>query len=91
MARLVPQPGQKTSSHGVPASSAARIVGDHNMSRTAASCSFQRSIRVASARGFVGGEPGGAGFDVEPSCTYPHGRSIGHLARRSRSQVERLL
>jgi hypothetical protein len=27
-ARLVPQPGQKTSSQGVPASSAARIVGD---------------------------------------------------------------
>jgi hypothetical protein len=33
MARLVPQPGQNTSSQGVPASSAARIVGDHNMSR----------------------------------------------------------
>jgi hypothetical protein len=31
IARLVPQPGQKTSSHGVPAVSAARIVGDHSM------------------------------------------------------------
>ena len=37
IARLVPQPGQNTSSHGVPAISAARIVGDHNMSRLAAS------------------------------------------------------
>jgi hypothetical protein len=33
IARLVPQPGQKTSSQGVPPSSAARIVGDHSMSR----------------------------------------------------------
>jgi len=41
--RLVPQPGQNTSSHGVPAISAARIVGDHSMSRLAASCSFQWS------------------------------------------------
>jgi hypothetical protein len=32
MARLVPQPGQNTSSHGVPASSPARIVGNHSMS-----------------------------------------------------------
>jgi hypothetical protein len=51
IARLVPQPGQNTSSHGVPAISAARIVGDHNMSRLAASCSFQRSTTAfASAR-----------------------------------------
>jgi hypothetical protein len=42
IARLVPQ-GQNTSSHGVPAVSAARMVGDHSMSRLAASCSFQRS------------------------------------------------
>jgi hypothetical protein len=42
IARLVPQ-GQNTSSHGVPAISAARMVGDHSMSRLAASCSFQRS------------------------------------------------
>jgi len=32
IARLVPQPGQNTSSHGVPAISAARIVGDQSMS-----------------------------------------------------------
>jgi hypothetical protein len=43
MARLVPQPWQNTSSHGVPAISAARIVGDHSTSRLPASCSFQRS------------------------------------------------
>jgi hypothetical protein len=46
IARLVPQPGQNTSSHGVPAISAARIVGDHSMSRLAASCSFQRSTAL---------------------------------------------
>jgi hypothetical protein len=51
IAWLVPQPGQNTSSHGVPAISAARIVGDHSMSRLAASCSFQRSMTAfASAR-----------------------------------------
>jgi hypothetical protein len=33
MARLVPQPGQKTSNQGVPAISAARMAGDHSMSR----------------------------------------------------------
>jgi hypothetical protein len=46
IARLVPQPGQNTSSHGVPAISAARIVGDHSTSRLAASCSFQRSTAL---------------------------------------------
>jgi hypothetical protein len=51
IALLVPHPGQNTSSHGVPAISAARIVGDHSMSRLVASCSFQRSITpFASAR-----------------------------------------
>jgi hypothetical protein len=51
IARLVPQLGQSTSSQGVPAISAARIVGDHSMSRLAASCSFQRSTTpFASAR-----------------------------------------
>jgi hypothetical protein len=51
IARLVPHPGQNTSSHSVPAISAAPIVGDHSMSRLAASCSFQRSMRaIASAR-----------------------------------------
>jgi hypothetical protein len=51
IARPVPQPGQNTSSQGVPAISAARIVGDHSMSRLAASCSFQRPMTAwASAR-----------------------------------------
>jgi hypothetical protein len=50
-ARLVPQPGQNTSNYGVPAIRAARIVGDHSVSRLAASCSFQRSTTpFASAR-----------------------------------------
>jgi hypothetical protein len=51
IARLVPQPGQNTSNQGVPAISAARIVGDHSMSRLETSCSFQRSMKsFASAR-----------------------------------------
>jgi hypothetical protein len=51
IARLVPQPAQNTSSQGVPAISAARIVGEHSMSRLAASCSFRRSMTAfASAR-----------------------------------------
>ena len=33
IALVMPQPGQNTSSHGVPARSAARIVGDRSMSR----------------------------------------------------------
>ena len=41
--RLVPQPGQNTSSHGVPATSAARMVGDHRISRPVAKRRFQRS------------------------------------------------
>jgi hypothetical protein len=40
VSRLVPPPEQNTPSQGVPAISAARIVGDHNMSRLATSCSF---------------------------------------------------
>jgi hypothetical protein len=42
IARLVPQPGQNTSSQSVPAISAAGIAGDHSMSRLETSCSFQR-------------------------------------------------
>jgi hypothetical protein len=44
IARLLPQPGQNTSSHGVPAIRAARIAGDHSMSRPSASWSFQRCL-----------------------------------------------
>jgi hypothetical protein len=50
IARLVPQPGQKTSSQGVPASSAARIVGDHSMSRPVAKRRFQRSTTSSASR-----------------------------------------
>jgi hypothetical protein len=50
IARLVPQPGQKTSSHGVPATSAARIVGDHSMSRPVARRRFQRSMTSSASR-----------------------------------------
>jgi hypothetical protein len=39
-----PHPGQKISSQGVPASSAAGIVGDHSISRPVASRRFQRSM-----------------------------------------------
>jgi hypothetical protein len=49
-ARLVPQPGQNTSHYGVPAIRAARIVGDHSMSRLAASCFQSSTTPFASAR-----------------------------------------
>jgi len=71
-ARLVPQPGQNTSSHGVPAISAARIVGDHSMSRLAASCSFQRSM-TAFARGGIGNLPLGVDGNVEAPRPHAHG------------------
>jgi hypothetical protein len=50
IARLVPHPGRKTSSHGVPATSAARMVGDHSMSRPVASRRFQRSTTSSASR-----------------------------------------
>jgi hypothetical protein len=50
IARLVPHPGQKTSSQGVPAISAARIVGDHNMSRPVAKRRFHRSMTSSASR-----------------------------------------
>jgi hypothetical protein len=69
IARLVPQPGQNTSSHGVPAISAARMVGDHSMSRLAASCSFQRRMTAwaSAARGSIGNLPLGIGGNVHDS------------------------
>jgi hypothetical protein len=73
IARLVPQPGQKTSSQGVPASSAARIVGDHSI--VAAGC--QAPIRAINdefglfARGPIRLELGGASLDVESSVRTP--------------------
>jgi hypothetical protein len=64
--------GQNTSSQGVPAISAARIVGDHSMSRLATSCSFQRSMTAfASARaGSIGNLP--LGIDGNVQAPRPH-------------------
>jgi hypothetical protein len=77
IARLVPQPGQNTSSQGVPAISAARIVGDHSMSRLAASCSFQRSTTAfAAARAAASATCRFALGNVEASCQHAHRRSI---------------
>jgi hypothetical protein len=50
IARLVPHPGRKTSSQGVTASGAARIVGDHNMSRPVARRQFRRSTTSSASR-----------------------------------------
>jgi hypothetical protein len=51
IARLDRQPGQCTSSHGMPAITAQRIVGDHSPTRPAASAAFHRSTtRTASSR-----------------------------------------
>jgi hypothetical protein len=50
IARLVRQPGQCMSSHGVPAIRAQRIVGDHSAPHPSASAAFQRSTtRTASS------------------------------------------
>jgi hypothetical protein len=70
IARLVPQPGQKTSSHGVPATRAARIVGDQSMSRPVARRRFQQSMTSSASRraAQVRLQLGGASLDVESSC-----------------------
>jgi hypothetical protein len=59
IARLVPQPGQNTSSQGVPAISAARIVGDHSMSRLAASSLSEPGPSSESRQGRKAREWGG--------------------------------
>jgi hypothetical protein len=72
IALLVPQPGQNTSSHGVPASSAARMVGDYRLSRSRASCPFHRSTTAsASARAALS-----AAFRLAPN---PHDGSLALL------------
>jgi hypothetical protein len=74
----VPHPGQKTSSHGVPATSAARMVGDHSMSRPVARRRFPAidDELCLKARSAVRLQLGGTGFNVEPSCPDAHGASI---------------
>ena len=52
MARLDRQPGQYTSSHGIPARTAQRIVGDHSGERSA----FHRSTTRSAS--FLGGTIG---------------------------------
>ncbi len=72
MARLVPQPGQKTSSQGLPASNAARIVGGHSMSRPRASWSFHRCNFGVGARSLIRGVALETRLHVEPPCPNPH-------------------
>jgi hypothetical protein len=67
IARLVPRPGQNTSSQGLPASRAARIVGDQSISRLRASWSFQRwTTASASARAALS-----AASRLKPACRGP--------------------
>jgi hypothetical protein len=64
---VVLQPGQNTSSHGVSASIAARIVGDHSMSRPAAGLlvpEVDHGLGVSPRRPVVGPALG-TGLDVE--------------------------
>jgi hypothetical protein len=73
-------PGQNTSSHGVPASSAARIVGDHGMSRPSASWSFHRWMAAsASAR---------AALSVHRACFWLRHRRHRELWCRRAQQVQ---
>jgi hypothetical protein len=65
IASACPASGQKTSSHGVPASSEALIVGDHSMSRPVASLRFQRSMMRAALSAFSLTAP------VKPSVLTP--------------------
>jgi hypothetical protein len=77
----IPQPAQ--SSQGIPAISAARIVGDHRMSRLEASCSFQRSMTAfASARAAASAKPLGIGGNVEAPRPTP--MALAHRPSRAR-------
>jgi hypothetical protein len=80
--RLEPRPGQNTSSQGVPAISAARIVGDHSMSLLATSCSFQRAMTAfASARGRIGSLPLRAYGNVQAPRPHAHRGNIAESVR----------
>jgi hypothetical protein len=77
IALLVPQPGQKTSSHGVPATNAALIVGDHSM-RPVARRRFQRSMTSsASRRAAVSAFSLAAPLESSPRVLTPVAASIG--------------
>jgi hypothetical protein len=74
MALVVPHPGQKTSSHGVPAISAARIVGEPQHVAAAGELvvpSLINGLRLSSS-GSVGGVPHGTSLDVQPPGSNPH-------------------
>jgi hypothetical protein len=75
------------SSHGVPAISAARIVGDHSISRPAAICSFQRSTNTLRFRNAIGFLPLGVDADVEPARPDPHGGIIRSGVRRAKLEA----
>jgi hypothetical protein len=86
----VPQLRQSTSSHSRPAISAARIVGDHSISRPAARCSFRRSITdFSSARGAIGELSPCIGANVEPARPDPHARQRRPVRSKSESQNTR--
>jgi hypothetical protein len=70
----VRQPGQWTSTHGTPATIAARIVGDHQTSSPAAMALFQRSTtRTASPRAvWPHGLPAHGGNHVEGAIADAH-------------------
>jgi hypothetical protein len=70
---LVLQPGQNTSSQGVPASSPARIVGDHSMSAEGELVvpALNDGLRLG-ARCLVGGIAFEARLHVEPPRPNPH-------------------
>jgi hypothetical protein len=77
IARLVPQPGQKTSSQGVPATSAAP---QHVAAGGQAPVPAVDDELRFEARGLVRLQLCGAGLDVEPSRPDAHGASIGRPA-----------
>jgi hypothetical protein len=85
IARLVPQPGQKTSSQGAPAISAWRgsWAKQHvTAGRQALVAAVDHSLRLE-ARGPVSLQLGGAGLDVEASCPNTQRASIVAGPRKS--------
>jgi hypothetical protein len=75
IARLVPHPGQNTSSHGVPASSAALRPQHVTSGRQPPIPAIDHGLGFG-ARSPVGSELGRAGFDVWSACPDAHPASI---------------